>query len=116
MYTNTLDFHSGFTNLLRRLVEGGYTGDARLIYDGSLLMFDDDVSPPLYLHVAPSDQSPPAPGSIGVPIGGNTGAASVFVLPKGTDLSNVWIFNPSGDQNLTVSIVNAGGGAYVFGD
>jgi hypothetical protein len=114
MYTNALSFNSGFTNLLRRLVEGGYTGDALLIYDGSCLLFDDDANPPFYLHVAPSDQSPLASGASGVPIGGNTGAASVFVLPKGTDLSNVWIFNPSSARNLVVSIVNAGGGAYVF--
>lgn len=116
MYSNSLSFNSGFTNLLGRLVEGGYTGDARLIYDGSSLLFDDDVNPPLYLHFAPSNQSPPAPGTSGIPIGGDAGAAPVFVLPKGTDLSNVWIFNPSTWRDLTVSIVNAGGGAYVFVD
>lgn len=86
---------NGFTNLLAALVTAGYDGPALLIHDGSVLQ-NMDGAVDCYLHLTGNSASAAGlTGTDGIPFGQAVGISPAYSLPKGTDLSTVWLYSAS---------------------
>lgn len=85
----------GFTDLLSVLTAAGYIGPAKLIHDGSVLQ-NMDASVDCYWHQAASSSSSSGlTGTDGIPFGPVAGQGAIYAIPKGTDLSTVWLYSAS---------------------
>lgn len=94
----------GWGNLLNELIAAGYDGPALMIHDGSVMQ-NDDAALDCFVHYQPSNvNTGTLTGADGIPFGPDTGASKIFYLPKGTDLSNVWLFTDPDPVAVKVNI------------
>ena len=80
----------GFTNLYAGMQTAGYTEHP--IARGGATLQDMDAANDVYIHFNASRLVAPSTGTDGRPFGPTLGASSVENLPKGTDLSTVWLY------------------------
>jgi hypothetical protein len=88
----------GFTNLYAAMQAAGFTSHP--IAHGQVVLQDMDNATDCYIHFNGTRLVAPSTGTDGIPFGPTAGASVVYNLPKGTDLSTVWLYCAS---NITVN-------------
>lgn len=89
----------GFTNLYAAMQTAGFTGHP--IAHGAVVIQNMDPATDCYIHFNQTRLVAPPTGTDGIPFGPALGASVVYNLPKGTDLSTVWLYCAS---NITVNV------------
>jgi hypothetical protein len=84
---------NGFTTLFALMQTAGYTGHP--IAHGNVVLQDMDAALDCYIHFNTTRLVAPSTGTDGIPFGPTAGASVVYTLPKGTDLSTVWLWSVS---------------------
>lgn len=85
---------TGAKNLLSLLVAAGYAGSAILTIGGFLQNMD--AAADIYIHFTDTNLTAPATNTDGIPFGPTAGLSPGYELPRGTDLSTVWLYPSAG--------------------
>jgi hypothetical protein len=80
----------GFTNLYAAMQAAGFTEGP--IAQGRVVLQDMDGATDCYIHFNSTRLVAPSTGTDGIPFGPAAGSSPVYNLPKGTDLSTVWLY------------------------
>jgi hypothetical protein len=99
-FTDSLTVN-GKKNLFTLLKAAGYADSARVETEATI--YNTSVSVACYLHFSTSNETEPGGTTNGLPI--LTGAPSgAFSLPKGADLSLIWLYTAS-SISVTVGVI-----------
>lgn len=94
--------NNAWKNLRAQAVADGYAGNF-IITEGVIMNFNATV---MYLHFSSNGATNPATTTDGIPLSNDAavGPSSSFTLPKGTDISLVWM-HTTGNQTIKYSLI-----------